>query len=98
MAFIKLGQLVSPALKRAGVNQQANTAIALERAGIAIRDFLGEHAAAALQPVYVKYRTLTIASLNASAAMELGMIEEELLQFVNKGLSRKMVDRVRIIT
>lgn len=97
MGFIKLENLISPALKRAGVKKQADTAVALERAATAIRDFLGEDAPGYLHPLHIKYRTLSIGALSASACVELNMIEEELLLFVNKGFATPIVDRVRVI-
>ena len=97
MGFIKIEKLISPALKRAGVKKQADTALALERAKTAIREFLGEDACAYLQPLYIKYRILSIGCLSQGAAIELGMIEEEFKLYVNNGFMSPIIDRVRVI-
>lgn len=97
MAFVKLAKLVSPALKRAGVKKQADTALALERASKAIKDFLGEEALADLRPLYIKQRSLAIASLNSSAAAQVSVVQDDILFFVNHGLSAPIADRVKVI-
>lgn len=97
MPFVKLEKLVSPALKRAGVKKQADTALALERAAKAIKDFLGEEALDDLQPIYIKNRSLAIASLNSSAAAQIGVVQDDILFFVNHGLAFPIADRIKVI-
>ena len=97
MAFIKIESLISAALKRAGVKKHADTALALERAAKAIKDFLGEDALDDLQPLYIKNRSLAIASLNSSAAARVGIVEDDILFFVNHGLESPIADRVKVI-
>lgn len=98
MPFIKISSLVQHAIKRAGVQKQTDTAIALERADFAIRQYLGEEASESLKGVSVRYRTMTVASLSASAAAALGMVQDDILEYVNRAFSRKMVDRIRIVS
>lgn len=98
MPFIKLEKLITPALKRAGVQKQTDTALALERADFVIGKYLGEDGKESLRAVSIRYRTMTVASLSSSAAASLGMIQEDVLEYVNRPFGRKLIDRIRIIS
>lgn len=98
MGFIKLENLISPALKRAGIKKQADVALAIERAEFCIKEFLGEDAAVELKPIAIRYRALLVASLHHGAAAALGASERDVLEYINGGLQKPLIDRIQIVT
>ncbi len=98
MPFETLKNLLPKTLKRAGIKKQTETAIILDRAREYLAIALSEEFLKDINPVYVRYRVLTIACLNSAAASSVSLMEEELLEYVNKSFPRPMIDRILVVT
>lgn len=95
--FLKLGNLLDPSLKRAGVKKSVDTARALERAEAILKALHGDDIIESIRPVYIRYKTLTFACVDASASAFIGPDEGEILDYVNKGFPYKVAERLTII-
>lgn len=98
MPFTSIEKLVDHAVKRAGLKKQVDTAVALERATKIIRTILGSDTEQTIRPAYIRYKTLTIACIDSSAAATVGMIDQEILDYVNEGQPYKIAERIGVIT
>lgn len=97
MALTALSQLVNKNMKRAGVGQHVQTALALERARNALDALLDEETKLAVRPAYIRYNALTLACRHSSASACLGPFEQEILEYVNKGFPSPVAKRLRVI-
>lgn len=98
MPFTSIDTLVDRAMKRAGFKKHIETAIALERATKIIRTILGDDTDQTIRPAYVRYKILTIACIDSSAAASIGMIQDDILEYVNAGYPQKIAERIGVIT
>ena len=98
MPFETLKYLLPKTLKRAGIKKQTETAIVLDRAREYLAKALSDEFTREITPAYVKYRTLTIACLSSAAASSVSLMEEELLEYVNKSFPRPMIDRILVVS
>lgn len=97
MALQPFSKLITHIINRTGVRQQINAALALERCRNVMDALLDEETAKAVRPAYIRYKALTLACRNSSAAACVGPFEQEILEYVNKGLAQPMADRLRVI-
>lgn len=98
MAFTSLGGLVNSSASRMGVRSQVTIALALERAELAIKMLLGEEIAEHVKPLYVRHKTLNIASLSPAAATYIGSVQDDILAYVNQGVAKPIAERIRVIS
>jgi len=98
MSFLPVGSLLGKSLKKAGISQQVNLALALERAQIAMDALLGPAVCEYVKPMYIQRRTLNIASLNSAAAASVGQVKDEIIEYINRDHSYPIVERIRIIS
>lgn len=97
MALQPFSSLVKNNINRNGMVQGVATALALERCRNVMDALLDEDTSRAIRPAYIRYKALTLACRNSSAAACVGPFEQEILEYVNKGLARPMAERVRVI-
>ncbi len=97
MPLLQIGNLLQKSLKKTGIKKQVDCAIALERAGQALSHVLGEEILEHIRPVYVRYKTLTIACLSDSAAAKIGRFEDDIVSFVNEAFPAPIIERIRVI-
>lgn len=98
MSFMPIGNLLNRSVKRLGVQPQVTIALALERADLAIKLLLGDEISEHVRPMYIRHRTLNIASLSPSASSYLGQVQDEILEYVNRGAGKPIAERIRVIS
>ena len=98
MALVAIGNVVGKSMKKNGVKQQVAVALAIERAHTAMIMLLGEEILEVAKPLYIRQRTLTIASLQSAAATAIGRVREDLIAAVNQGMNPPLVERIRVIS
>ena len=81
-----------------GVRSQVTIALALERAELAIKMLLGDEITEYVKPLYIRHKTLNIASLNPAAASYIGRVQDEILEYVNQGVAKPIAERIRVIS
>jgi Dna[CI] antecedent, DciA len=97
MSFIKIEALLSKSLRKTGIKKQVDCAVAIERAAEGLSHILGEEVCEHIRPVYIRYRTLTIACLSDGAAAKMGRFEEDIIKYVNDGFPYPVIERIRVI-
>lgn len=97
MALTAFAQLAKHSLNRVGVRQQIDTALALERARAVLGALLDEDTSAAVRPAYIRYKALTLACRHSSAAACVGPFEQEIIEYVNGGFPRALIQRITVI-
>lgn len=97
MPFAQLKDLMPRSLQRAGIKKQVEYTLALERARDVMAALMGEDICDYANPAFVQNRTLTIATLSSGAAASVGMYENDILEYVNSGFMRPIVDRIRVV-
>lgn len=102
MAIQTLGSLLSESLSRAGIKQQVDSALVLDKFTAVIREvFLNEYAAdhtdeilKELNPLYLKNKVLTIACLSSSLSQELKLREKTILYKLNSEFGKDVVEKI----
>lgn len=97
MSFVPVGSVVGRNIRKNGVSQQVIIALAIERAAIAMSAMLGEGILDNARPLYIRQKTLNIASLNAPASAAVGRVRDEIITATNQGAPYRLVERIRII-
>lgn len=97
MALTSIGTLVEKAAKRTGVNQQIRISLALERCRHVLDALLDDETRAAVRPASIRYKQLTLACRHSSAAACVGPFEVEILEYMNRGQSCPIAERIRVI-
>lgn len=97
MPLQSFAQLARNSLNRVGVRKQIDVALALERCQKVMDALLDEDTRKAVHPAYIRYKALTLACRHSSAAACVGPFEGEILEYVNRGLSYPIAERLRVI-
>lgn len=96
--FLKIGTLLDPSMKRAGIKKSVETARALKRAEDILKALHGDEIVDSVRPVYIRYKTLTFACIDSAQSATVGPDEKEILEYVNKGFPYKVVERLCIVS
>lgn len=102
MAIQTLGSLIGDSLARAGIKQQVDSALVLDKFTVVLREiFLKEYTVEhtneilkELNPLYLKNKVLTVASLNSSLSQELKLREKTILYRLNSDLGKSVVEKI----
>lgn len=96
MLLIK--DLLPKAVKKAGIKQSVDIALALERAEKILVRVYGKEILFGIKPAYIQYKTLVLACTDHTAASQIGYCEEEIIEYINQGFAKKVVERISLIT
>ncbi len=96
MLLIK--DLLPKAVKKAGIKQSVDIALALERAKIILARVYGKEFLLGVHPAYIQYKTLVLACTDSSAASQIGYCEEEIIEYINQAFEKRVVERISLIT
>jgi len=77
--------------------QQVRAAMVLERVKEFLAKEFGESALGRVRPMYVRDKTINIASLSSVLAQEIRYREQKLIESINKEFGRGTVERIRFI-
>ena len=97
MALQSFSALAQRAFGRKGIHQQIDVALAIERAQKVMDALLDDETRRAVRPAYIRYKALTLACRHSSAAACVGPFEGEILEYVNKGLTYPIAERLRVV-
>ena len=96
MLLIK--DLLPKAVKKAGIKQAVDIALALERAETILVRVYGKEFLLGVKPAYIQYKTLCLLCTDFSAGSQIGYCEEEIIEYINQAFSKKVVERISLIT
>ncbi len=96
MLLIK--DLLPKAVKKAGIKQAVDIALALERAETILARVYGREFLLGVRPAYIQYKTLVLACTDSSAASQIGYCEEEIIEYINQAFEKKVVERISLIS
>lgn len=88
-------QLVSQAVRRAGVAPSIDAARVVTAAEEVLRTIFEPAVAIHMKPLYLKNRTLTVSCDSSTVAQELKLREPDILAALMKKLGSALVDRLR---
>lgn len=97
MALQAFSQLAQRTFGKSSMNQQIQTALALERCGKVLDALLDEDTRLTVRPLYIRYKALTLACKHSSAAACISPFEQEIMEYVNGGFPQPLIQRVRVI-
>lgn len=95
MSFQPLKDDLAKRVQKAGISEEAEAAMVLERVITVLKRLFGDDADKNMKPLYVKRGVLTVSCLSSVAAQELKLREREIVQEVNDHFGKQVVDRVR---
>ncbi len=93
--FRDIGSLLPKSIKRAGLARQIKAAQVLKIYEEIVRQYLPDSLASKLKPLYVRDKTLTVASLSSVIAQEMRFKERELLEKINGALGAEVIEKIR---
>lgn len=88
-------QLVSRAVRRAGVEPSIDAARVVVAAEEVLATIFEPAIAVRMKPLYLKNRTLTVSCDSSTVAQELKLREPDILAALTKKLGNTLVDRLR---
>lgn len=97
MPLQSFAHLAQKTLNRVGVRKRIDIALALERARTVMDALLDDDTKYAVRPAFIRYKTLTLACRHSSAAACVGPFEQEILEYVNRGLAYPIAERLSVI-
>lgn len=96
--FHDLQSLLSGSIKRGGISQQMEEALALEKYKEVTGEFLSSDEADKIRPMYVKNKILTVASLSTEITNKLQEKEGDIIGEINKRLDFEGLRKIKYIT
>jgi len=96
MSLISLGNLIKKTTGKSVLARQVDVAMVLEKFGHLVKEIWGEEMTERIQGISINNGVLNIACLSSSAAQEVKLREQEILDKINEGKERPIVERVRI--
>lgn len=100
--ILKIDSLLKDFLNRSGLKNQVEGALVLDKFTVVLREiFLKEYTVEhtneilkELNPLYLKNKVLTVASLNSSLSQELKLREKTILYRLNSDLGKSVVEKI----
>lgn len=89
--------LLKGSIKRAGIKRQVQAALVVEQADIVILEIFGKQRIAVIKTAWFKDNCLTIACLNSSAAQEIRLVENIIMNRINKHFEQNIVKQIKYI-
>lgn len=80
-----------------GIGQQVEASAILERFTQICQEIWGKDITEKMRPLYLKNRTITIASVSSSLAQEIKLREREILGKINKEFGPETAERIRYL-
>jgi len=99
---LKLDSLLKDSLNRAGITKRVDSAFVMDKFNEVVCELLRkempdlsvEEIEKEMQPMYIKNRILTVASLNPSLTQELKLREKEIVYRLNSSIGKDEVERI----
>jgi hypothetical protein len=96
--IIHIKQLLGKSLKQAGIKHRVDTALVLEKAQRVLVEVVGEGVAKKVKPLYVRHKTMNLACLSSVVAQEIKLHENQIIEKINQGFDRELVERLSFTT
>jgi len=93
-----LKNLLSRSLARSPLGRQVRIAMILEGFAKIVEELYGEAGKKRIKPLYLKDKTLTVATLSSVLAQELKLKESVILGKINAKFGQGVVENIRYIT
>lgn len=90
-----LKSLLNKSIQRAGITRQVDAVRVVEIAGEIIEELFSADIVSQVRPIYVKNKTLAIASLSSIASQEIRFREKEIIDMINERLGLEAVSKIR---
>ncbi|MBF8280560.1 MAG: hypothetical protein HW383_333 [Candidatus Magasanikbacteria bacterium] len=89
--------IISGVPARVGIDKQLEAARVIEITAKILTDIFGAEKAKSMKPLYLKNRTITIATLSPAVAQDLKLKEKQIVGELNKAFPDAKVERIRYL-
>lgn len=90
-----LGSLLNKSIQRAGITRQVGAVQVIKIAEEVLSEKMPANLASQVRPVYLRHKTLYIASLASIASQELQFIQDDVIYEINKRICNNAVEKIR---
>jgi predicted nucleic acid-binding Zn ribbon protein len=98
MSLTPLGDALKEKLGKKGpLQQQVESAQAIEYATAVFEELFEKELAAEAKPLFLKNRTLTVTCGSSALAQEIRLNQAQIVKKINQKLGKKEVDRIRYL-
>jgi len=91
---LHIKNLLNKSLKQAGIKHGVDTALVLDTTKRVITEVCGEKVAEKVKPMFVRNKILNLACLSSVVAQEIKLHEAEIIEKINGGFEKELVERL----
>lgn len=95
---LHIKDLLKKSLREAGIKNQVDTALVLDKASAVLEEIVGKNVAKKVQPMFVRNKSMNLACLSSVVAQEVKLHERQIIKKINSHFDRDLVERLSFTT